>query len=502
MRDILDTGMLRHPDKVALIFRDRPYTYRQISGEVSRLAAGLRANFDAGDILALWLPNCPELLFIYLACMRSGIVPMPLHSAMKEPEVHHILAQTHPRGFISATPLVIPSSVKISRIYVSGNSRLDFPYRPFSELMEFGESNEAMQFSGGRAGFILHTSGSNGQPKGVMHSCDSISGTLRMRCDYAKITAESISLTASCLTQSVGMYQSLALLSAGGTIVLLESYDIDQMVKDIHRFQPTHLIMVVDAFDKLLHHPEINSDSFNRVVFAAAGADRVTSRVQNRFIALTGRPLSVTYGLTELSWALFNHGDRVDKMLALGMPTKDIEVRLVDELGRDVAAGSIGEMYLRSPRAAMGYLHDEHRTPCIAEDGWLASGDLAYRDEDGYFWFAGRKKNMIVLSTGDNVSPIEVENAILRHPSVTGCAVVGYKKPEGSEAPCAFVTSMDPLLNEMVLSAFLREQISDFKVPQKYVFLSELPVGMTGKIQHDDVKKMLMADATPTVRSR
>ena len=500
MRDLLENAGQRHPDKIALIYRDRPYSYGELSQEASRVAAGLQANFHVGDILAIWLPNGPELLILYAACMRVGIVPMPLHSAMKEPEVRRILAQSHPRGLITARAFANPPPAELHRIYALGIDRCVGTYRPFSELMQYGDSFEGIPFSGERVGFVLHTSGSNGQPKGVMHSCDSVTGTIRARCDYAKITGDSVALTASCLTQSVGLYQSLALLYAGGTIILLESYDIDGMVNSIHQHQPTHLIMVVDAFDKLLHHPGISSDSLRCILFSAVGADRVTPRVQNRFIALTGRPLCVSYGMTELSWALFNPGNSVEKMLALGKPSRDVEIKLVDDHGRDVEVGSTGEMYFRSPRVAMGFLrgNDDH----VSDNGWLASGDLAYRDLDGYYWFAGRKKNMIVLSTGDNVSPVEVENAILKHPSVIGCAVAGYKAPDDSDVTCAFVTCRDQMLNEAELAAFLRDLISDFKVPQKYIFLSELPVGMTGKIQHDEIKKLLIDGAMPTARPR
>jgi long-chain acyl-CoA synthetase len=212
--------------------------------------------------------------------------------------------------------------------------------------------------------------------------------------------------------------------------------------------------------------------------------------VQRRFIALTGRPLRVTYGLTESSWALVNPGDRLDKSLALGTPSPGVEVRLRDPQGRDVPPGRVGEIHIRSPRTMLGYLHDERLTRESLVEGWLASGDLASRDDEGWYWFAGRKKNLIVLPSGDNVSPVEVEDALLCHPGIAGCAVVGVETPEGGEAPWALVVRHDHRLSEAAALAFLREHLSDHKLPRRIVFLSELPVGLTGKLEREAVARL------------
>ncbi len=181
----------------------------------------------------------------------------------------------------------------------------------------------------------------------------------------------------------------------------------------------------------------------------------------------------------------------IDKCLALGRPCPGIEVVLRGGDGREVPDGQTGEIHIKSPRTMLGYLHDEARTREVLADGWLASGDLGVRDDEGYFWFAGRKKNIIVLSTGDNVSPVEVEKAILKHEGVSLCAVVGTTAPDGSEVPWAFVKRRDGSLSEAALEAFLRERISDYKIPRRIVFVQELPLGLTGKIQLDEAKRLI-----------
>ncbi len=438
-------------------------------------------------MIAIWLPNCPELLCIYLACLKTGVVPMPLHHGMKWPEAGAIVAKSRPARLITSSHLArlhgnsLPSLAPEDIYVVNWNPSLA-PSQDFDELMREGGGCISATLPSDGLALVLHTSGSDGRAKGVMLSRANMDHILAYRLRHTNLTSGSTSIVASCLTQSVGLYQSLALLRAGGTLVLMESYDVNRMAELINRHQPTHLIMVVDAFDKILHHSDITSRSLERLAFAAVGADRVTARVQERFMALVGRPLRVSYGLTESSWALVNSGDDPGKCLALGKPCPGIEIRLVGRNGRDVPVGEVGEIFIRSPRTMIGYLNDDERTREALIDGWLRSGDLARRDPQGYYWFAGREKNIIVLRTGDTVSPVEVEEIILRHPAVSHCVVTGVPAEDESVVPWAAVVRSDEGLTAGALQAFVRERLSDYKVPRRVVFLKELPVGLTGKV--------------------
>lgn len=489
VRHILDFSLPELARKTALIFQDRAYTYQDLSNEVSRLACGLLQTSSPGDLLAVWLPNCPELLCLYLACLKTGIIPMPFHQGMTWPEVHHILAATQTTTLITSQKTldewpVTFATTRLQQMYVLElNQRSEF-FRPYDELTSPWHNFTASHLSEDSPAFVLHTSGSEGYAKGVMLSYRNLNHILNFRLAHTRLTSESTAVVASCLTQSVGLHQSLALLAAGGQIVLLESYDLEPLVAAVHQFQPTHLMMTVNPFDHLLHHPAISESSFQKILFASVGADRVTPRVQKRFIELTGKPLAVSYGLTESSWALVNFDGRLDTCLALGKPGPDIQIKLVDAQGSEVPTGDVGEIYIKSPRTMVGYLNNAPLTQAAFVDGWLVSGDLAYQDDEGYFWFAGRKKNIIVLSTGDNVSPVEVEQAILSHPGVSSCVVVAAQASDTSEVPWAFVTRSDETLTELALEIFLKDKVSAFKIPRKILFVSELPVGLTGKVQH------------------
>lgn len=488
VRDILDTHARLRPDKVAIIHGTRHFTYRDLADTAEALAQGLAARLNPGDPLAIWLPNGPELICLYFACFRCGIVPMPMHSGMKWPEVSGMLEQAQARVLVADGALLasVPPELRGSRLdaaYAVGMDEKMPGVQPWTSLMQAGTGDRISRSASSTPGIVLHTSGSEGRSKGVMLSFDALNDILAFRLAHTRLSTESISVVASCLTQSVGLHQCLALLAAGGSMVLLEDYDIDRMAQAVLRYRPTHLIMVVNAFERLLHHPGMTSASLASLVFASVGADRVTRKVQDRFIALTGIPLNVSYGMTESSWAIVNFDGRIDKCLALGKPAPGVALRLVDRRGRDVARGEVGEIWIRSPRTMLGYWRDDLLTRGAFVEGWLASGDLAYQDDEDYYWFAGRCKQVIVLSTGDTVSPIEVEQVLLTCPGVARCMVLpGELAEDGSQVPVALVERSDSEISEAALHAYLAERLSAYKLPRRIDFVSELPVGPTGKL--------------------
>lgn len=481
--------------RIALIDGEAEISYRELAAEVERLAAGLHDDVGPGERLLIWLPNGPELLALLLACLRSGVVPVPLHEGITGAELPPLLSPLRARALAASPELLdrhapVLARIDVGRVYRverRGGAGVSPPYGGLLRSARAAGSPAAAE----EACLILHTSGSKGRPKGVVLARRSLDSILAYRLANTELGPGCVSVVASCLTQSVGLYQSLAMLAAGGTIVQQGGYDAERMAELVNRYRPSHLIMVVEAFDRLLHHPKTTSDGLSRLRFGAVGADRVTPRVQRRAIALTGRPLRVSYGLTESSWALVNPGDRLDKCLALGQPTPGVDVSLRDADGQEVASGEVGEIWIRSPRTMRGYWDDAVQTREAIVDGWLASGDLAHRDVDGYLWFAGRKKNLIVLPSGDNVSPLEVEDVLRDHPSVAQAIVVGVGMPDGTERPWAFVVPADSRARDAQIETFLRERLSAPKIPQRILLLDEMPLGLTGKIQRDDVARLV-----------
>ncbi len=467
--------------RLALIHHGRQLSLGEFRLEVNRYAQGLSTHLQAGDLLAIDLPNGPEILAVILACFRTGIVPMPLSPELKWSELKQILGRASPKGFISHRTISreqnedLADCVENFLFMTAGNL-------PFPDPSGLADTFTAPPADPERLALVLHTSGSSGLPKGVMLAQRSLRHILQYRLDHCELEPGSVSVVASCVSQTVGLYQSLALLAAGARVVLLDSYEIEAMVQAVNQHVPSHLVMVVGAWDKLLHHPQIKAHSLRNLRFASAGADQLTARVQQRFNALTGRPLRSSYGLTESSWAIINSAADLHYALALGKPSPGVEIRLLNQDGQEVAPGSVGQIFIRSPRNLLGYLNDTAATQTILSDGWVASGDLARQDSSGDYWFVGRCKDMIVLATGDNVSPAEVEAVLSTHPTVKACLVAGRTDPAGSMLPWAWVVPAQEVAYPELLQ-YLRERLSDHKVPVGIEFVAALPVGLSGKIQ-------------------
>lgn len=472
------------PALTILVHDAREITRAAINHEVDRLARGLRAQFNVGDVLAVLLPNGPEILALLLACFRVGVVPMPLSPDLKAFELQQILEQAQVDALVTTSGLRRRHSMLepvIGSIWIVSQGT-----SPFPDSCEPSWDEQQLSAEDDRPVLVLHTSGSSGTPKLVVLSYRSLLDVLEYRLTHCALDSTSVSVVASCVSQTVGLYQTLALLAAGATVVMLDSYDIDAMVEAIQKYEPTHLIFVVGAWDQLLHHPQIAANDLAALKFASAGSDRLTPRVQERFHALTGRYLRASYGLTESSWALVNNAECPGKSLALGRPCPGSQARLLDSQGAEVARGDVGELHVRSPRNFLRYLHDPDATRSALADGWLATGDLAYQDCDGDFWFAGRCKDLIVLATGDNVSPAQVEAVLGTHPAVADCLVVSRSTRAGSLVPWALVISNYETTVEE-LREFLSQRISDFKVPAGIEFVSSFPVGLSGKVQRSQL---------------
>jgi long-chain acyl-CoA synthetase len=346
------------------------------------------------------------------------------------------------------------------------------------------------------AALVIHTSGSSGHPKGVVISRSALAQIIAGRIQCAAINERSRAVIASSLAHSVGLYQALACIAAGATFILLASYEVTALAAGINESQPTHLIMVVAAYADLLRSGAVDARSFKHIEFAAVGADRVPAYVQEAYIAITGRPLAITYGMSELSWILLNaRGERATCM-ALGTPTPGVEIRLLDANGEDVSNGETGEIFARSPKAMLGYLCDRDGSTDVFRGDWLRSGDLAYQDANGLYWFAGRIKELIVLPSGDLVAPAEVERAALGIPGIAECVVVGMPSPRQHETdradePWALVVSVNPALTAGAILEHLRRSLSAFKLPRKIIFVERIPVGESGKLSRTELRAWL-----------
>jgi long-chain acyl-CoA synthetase len=276
----------------------------------------------------------------------------------------------------------------------------------------------------------------------------------------------------------------MGLLSAlvnGATTVITRPFDFDGALNAFERWRGTYMATFPVILQCLLkRQTEAPRDlSSARLIFG--GGDSVTPALQESF-ARSIAPIWEIYGATEITPASWNR-QRNLRFGSIGKPGKGIAFRLADEHGSEARPNCVGEIYVRGPQMATGYWRDPEATRSVFRNGWFRSGDLATCDADGFYWFAGRKKEIIIRG-GSNISPQEVEAALCEHSAVAEAGVVGRKDPLWGEIVIAHV-ALRPgqRLEEQELLTFTRERLADYKVPAALIFHSELPKGATGKIQ-------------------
>lgn len=341
---------------------------------------------------------------------------------------------------------------------------------------------------------ILYTSGTTARPKGVVHTHRSLYQTAvtARALTSESLGADEVALCALPLMHAGALTALLQSILQGTVLVLLPRFDPAAVLDAVERFRCNSLTCMPALWLFIVEEQARKPRRTSSLWVAASGGDTVPLALQNRFQEIFGIPILEAYGMTEAVPITANPKSAL-RLGFLGVPVEGIEVRVVDLEGRNVHEGETGEIVVRGSSSCIGYWNDPKATRAALRDGWLYTGDLASRDADGYYWFKGRKKE-IIIRAGSNISPQEVEEALYRHPSVLEAGVVGQPDPVYGEQVVAFVAVRSgQTVNEETLREFARQMLADYKVPERIVFLGELPKAPTGKVQRRALKEMLSA---------
>jgi len=276
---------------------------------------------------------------------------------------------------------------------------------------------------------------------------------------------------------------------------LLPKFDPANVLNAIERFRCSWSVCMPALWQFIVAEQERSPRNVSSLSFVVAGGDAVPIALQDRFRTAFGIPLQEGYGMTEFVFISYNP-IRAIRPGSMGIPFEGVELRNVDAKGQNVPTGTTGELLVRSPGVCVGYWNDPEATRAALGDGWLHTGDLASRDADGYYWFQGRQKE-IIIRAGSNISPQEVEEALWRHPAVEQVGVVGHPDATYGEIVAAFVVLREGChAGPEDLREFAKERLADYKVPEKFVFLPELPKGPTGKVHRRTLKEIALAAST------
>ena len=490
--ELFEETLKNNPDKEAIIFKGKSTSYRELDESMKRSARALISlGIKRGDRVAIFMGNCVEVIELYFACFRVGAIAVPLNHRYQTDEVIYATNHCEAKVLISDSDLFprveninnsVPSIQGNYVAEVESENRED----SWNRVLKNASENVEWQFvDENDPAMVLYTSGSTSKPKGVTHTHSSIFNTCLSRKISQNLKEEDVSLVATAICHaggSIGL--TFPTLYSGGSIVLLEKADPLLFLKLLEQYRPTRTLLLPTQLLDVVEHPKAELVDFSSLKEVECGGDQISHDLYEHFHKVTGFELNQIYGLTECEGGCLNPPFGLIKRGSIGKPRYGLEMRLVHDDGKDVPIGEVGEILIKSDSFMIGYWNDPENTEKTFFDGWLRTGDLARRDEDGYYYFTSRIKEVIIKG-GSNIAPGEVEEVLDDHPDVIISGVVGTPDPHYGELIHAFIELQPDLENpptEKELSSYASKSLAAYKVPDRWSFVKELPRNEVGKI--------------------
>ncbi|VTS08644.1 class I adenylate-forming enzyme family protein [Tuwongella immobilis] len=487
----LHENAARQPDRLAVIHERCQLTYAELEDWVERIATGLHFQGLAGcDRVVTVLGNTPEHLALLLACFRAGLVVVPLAPWSILAQIRYALRTSGARGIVAPTATlqaVFEDHGELRPdIIINTGDPLPIPGMIPWEVIEAGpgEVPPLPKSDRDHLAIIVFTSGTTSRPKAVVHSQNRLARRVIAYADRLQLTPRDVAYIIIGIGRPVVLAgQVLAMLRCGGTIVLRESCDPAAFWEGFR--QPPQKTLTFGApgvMKSLLAHPASREVDWSQCPYWLVGGDCVSPELHAGFIARAGRPLIEMCGMTETGFYSLNPPDR-PRIGSIGQVLPGVTVRIVDAEGTPVSCGEIGEIAIRTPDGMIGYWNDTAETFRVIRDDWLYTGDLARMDADGYLWFVGRSKDIIVRM-GYKVSPILVEQALETHPSIERAVVVGAPDSLAGQVPFAFLqlAANQPAPNADELRTYLADRLDPPSIPDSFVPIAEWPLTYAGKL--------------------
>ncbi|MET8252468.1 long-chain fatty acid--CoA ligase [Micromonospora sp. NPDC005197] len=489
---------LKSPDQIAIIHGDRsPMTYRQFADATDRISAVLRERgVGNGDSVAYLGENSPELLQVMFGAAQVGAVFVPVNTRLAAPEIGYVLADCAARVLIHDPDFAVPvasaaATARTPYVIVNGEGTADRPglahlaraaVTPFTDHADTAHEDPAA---------IVYTSGTTGRAKGAVLTHGNLTWVaLNCVVDYDVVSAD-VALMISPLfhVASLGM-GALPVILKGATMVIERGFEPGRALAQIERHGVTMLSGVPTTYQLLADHPAWASTDLSTLTKLTCGGSAVPARILNAYEA-RGLSFSQGYGMTEAApgaTALPPTMTRV-KQGSVGLPHFFTDVRITDAAGAVLPAGAVGEIEVAGPNVFPGY-HGlpEATAEAFTADGWFRSGDLGHLDADGYLYISGRLKDMII-SGGENIYPLELEQLLTEVDGVTSAAVIGVPDERWGEVPWAIVTVGDGAsVDTATVRARLDGRIARYKLPKNVVIVDELPRTASGKVRKADLR--------------
>jgi acyl-CoA synthetase (AMP-forming)/AMP-acid ligase II len=503
---LLRAGLDAGPDGLALTCGDTRWTWRTLDDLSDRLAVSLLGlGLNPGDRVASLMPNRPALVVHYLACFKAGLVATPLNYRYMAPEIDHALAVSGARALLAHVEREEDlAASQLARQLPLGT--ISYGGKPgagpaFGELIEreAPSSPPPPPPPPAAPAVIFFTSGSTGRPKGVTHTHQTLGWMFATAAAGLELSPGDLLLAGSSLSHVGAFYVSFAALSAGAGVIVAQTFDGDELLPLLREDRPTVLSMLPSALFALTRDHGARHGDFASLRLCRGAGDTVSAELEREFTALSGFVIDEAYGLTEAGLVTVSPPSGRIKLGSVGQVVPAVSLSIRNDDGQELPVGSEGRLWIKTPAATVGYWDDPGATEAAVSDGWLDSGDVMRADDEGYFSFCGRKKQIIVHN-GSNICPQEVEGALLEHPSVANAGVIGIHDLIHGENVRAYITLAEgterPASQELI--QFARARVG-YKAPEEIVVLDHMPLTATGKLDRTSLKRTAEANLTRRV---
>lgn len=484
-------------NKVFLWEKKNFLTYGEFDQVTNRLAAGLQSlGLKKGDHAAIFFPNSVDTLLSYFSIIKAGGTAIPINPLYTPREVAFILNNSGAKFL-----LVAPQFRKAVEGIRPGVSRLDLAIfreegdssiiRTIERLSPSARSLSPVELSSEDNAIIFYTSGTLGQPKGVMltHGNFTFSGPNIARA-YA-LRENDITVAVLPLVHVFAVASPVfGSLSSGGTVVVLDRFQADTVLRAFVDYRITWFPGVPTMFNYLYHACEQGAYTSSSIRMGLSGGASLSVELLKNWEKRFKAEILEVYGLTESTGLVTaNPAQGVRKAGSIGLAVPNVQARLVNQEAKDAVRSEVGELIFKGPNATKGYWELPDQTAESIRDGWVYTGDLARQDEEGYFYIVGRKKDLIIVG-GYNVYPREVEEVLYTHLAVYEAAVIGIPDEVKGEIPKAFITlKPGQQATEKEIIEFCKQNLAPYKVPRQVEIRSELPKSSTGKILHRELRE-------------
>lgn len=498
VRQILDKAANKFAEKPAIIFKGETVSFLRLREMSLRLAKALSAQgIKKGDKVAIYLPNCPQYVYSYLACFSLGAVGVPLDFMLKSDELISCLEHSEAKILIANVQNDVSfeqlqKAVPTLKTIVLCKGELELDCVVYYENMIAGAGSDLpeVRINDSDPALIMYTSGTTGKPKGILLNYKHLEVSPKAMEYFVDLTDKDIKLAAIPLSHIGGFIYLQNCIHFGITVVFMERFNPYEFLENIAKYKITCFHIVPAMYTAILTLKQIDKFDLSSLRWVVVFGAPSSPEIMNRFHQYCpNAKLLNGWGMTETCPPNTVTPFDSSNIASVGKPAPHCEIKIFDENDRERPAGEVGEIVIRGEVVMEGYYKDPQATNAVKRNGWLYTGDLGRFDNEGFLYIVGRKKEMIKVG-GQIVYAPEVETALYKHEAVAEAAVVGIADSLRGEAVKAFVVLREGTNTTAEdLRYFAREHLAHFKVPQSIEIRPGLPKNRTGKIDKELLKQ-------------